>query len=81
LINKTYRLEIDNFDLPGYYNDYEKVCYSIAEQQYVEKQFKWINPFRREQVLLRFPQLGSIARVFINGKEVAIVWCSSGMLI
>lgn len=28
------------------------------------------------QVLLRFPQLGSIARVFINGKEVSTVWCS-----
>ncbi|AOW09974.1 glycosyl hydrolase [Flavobacterium gilvum] len=29
-----------------------------------------------EQVLLRFPQLGSIARVLINGKEVSTVWCS-----
>lgn len=29
-----------------------------------------------EQVLLRFPKLGSIARVFINGKEVSTVWCS-----
>lgn len=29
-----------------------------------------------EQVLLRFPQLGSIARVFINGREVSTVWCS-----
>jgi hypothetical protein len=29
-----------------------------------------------EQVLLRFPQLGSVARVVINGKEVSTVWCS-----
>jgi hypothetical protein len=29
-----------------------------------------------KQVLLRFAQLGSIARVLINGKEVATVWCS-----
>jgi predicted transport protein len=29
-----------------------------------------------EQVLLRFPQLGSIARVYLNGKEVSTVWCS-----
>lgn len=29
-----------------------------------------------EQVFLRFPQLGSIARVLINGKEVSTVWCS-----
>lgn len=29
-----------------------------------------------EQVLLRFPQLGSLARVFLNGKEVSTVWCS-----
>jgi hypothetical protein len=33
-------------------------------------------PVPGEQVLLRFPQLGSIARVFMNGKEVSIVWCS-----
>ncbi len=29
-----------------------------------------------EQILLRFAQLGSIARVLVNGKEVATVWCS-----
>ena len=29
-----------------------------------------------KQVLLRFPQLGSLARVLMNGKEVATVWCS-----
>ncbi|MGQ7947306.1 glycosyl hydrolase [Flavobacterium sp. WC2509] len=29
-----------------------------------------------EQVLLRFPQLGSIARVLINGTAVSTVWCS-----
>lgn len=28
------------------------------------------------QVLLRFPQLGSIARVILNGKDVSTVWCS-----
>jgi hypothetical protein len=33
-------------------------------------------PAPGEQVLLRFPQLGSIARVFMNGKEVSTVWCS-----
>lgn len=33
-------------------------------------------PVSREQVLLRFPKLGSIARIFINGKEVCTVWCS-----
>ncbi len=33
-------------------------------------------PVSGEQVLLRFPKLGSIARVFINGKEVSTVWCS-----
>lgn len=33
-------------------------------------------PVSGEQVLLRFPQLGSIARVFLNGKEVSTVWCS-----
>lgn len=33
-------------------------------------------PALGEQVLLRFPQLGSIARVFLNGKEVSTVWCS-----
>jgi hypothetical protein len=33
-------------------------------------------PASGEQVLLRFPQLGSIARVFLNGKEVSTVWCS-----
>ncbi len=33
-------------------------------------------PVPGEQVLLRFPKLGSIARVFINGKEVSTVWCS-----
>jgi hypothetical protein len=29
-----------------------------------------------EQLLLRFPQLGSIARVILNGKDVSTVWCS-----
>lgn len=29
-----------------------------------------------QQVLLRFPQLGSLAKVLINGKEVSTVWCS-----
>ena len=29
-----------------------------------------------EEVLLRFSQLGSIARVLINGKEASTVWCS-----
>lgn len=29
-----------------------------------------------KQLLLRFTQLGSIARVLINGKEVSTVWCS-----
>jgi hypothetical protein len=29
-----------------------------------------------QQVLIRFPKLGSVACVFINGKEVSIVWCS-----
>lgn len=33
-------------------------------------------PISGDQVLLRFPNLGSIARVFINGKEVSTVWCS-----
>jgi Glycosyl hydrolases family 2, sugar binding domain. len=33
-------------------------------------------PFSGKQVLLRFPQLGSIARVFLNGKEISTVWCS-----
>lgn len=33
-------------------------------------------PAAGDQVLLRFPQLGSIARVYINGKEVSTVWCS-----
>ncbi|MES2773426.1 MAG: glycosyl hydrolase [Bacteroidota bacterium] len=33
-------------------------------------------PIADEQVLLRFPKLGSIARVFLNGKEVSTVWCS-----
>ncbi|QNA42662.1 glycosyl hydrolase [Lacibacter sediminis] len=33
-------------------------------------------PVAGEQVLLRFPRLGSIARVFVNGKEVSTVWCS-----
>lgn len=33
-------------------------------------------PVSGEQVLLRFPHLGSIARVLINGKEVSTVWCS-----
>ncbi|MET0570601.1 MAG: glycosylhydrolase-like jelly roll fold domain-containing protein [Pedobacter agri] len=33
-------------------------------------------PSSGEQVLLRFPQLGSIARVVINGEEVSTVWCS-----
>lgn len=33
-------------------------------------------PAMDEQVLLRFPQLGSIARVFLNGKDVSTVWCS-----
>ncbi len=33
-------------------------------------------PVSGEEVLLRFPKLGSIARVFINGKEVSTVWCS-----
>ncbi|MFG6686716.1 glycosyl hydrolase [Mariniflexile sp. HNIBRBA6329] len=29
-----------------------------------------------EQLLLRFPNLGSIAQVYVNGKEVSTVWCS-----
>jgi alpha-L-rhamnosidase/Glycosyl hydrolases family 2, sugar binding domain len=29
-----------------------------------------------EQVLLRFLKIGSLARVFLNGKEVSTVWCS-----
>ncbi|OXA76716.1 Glycosyl hydrolases family 2, sugar binding domain [Flavobacterium aquidurense] len=29
-----------------------------------------------EQVLLRFPELGAIARVIVNGKTVSTVWCS-----
>ena len=29
-----------------------------------------------EQVLLRFQELGSIARILINGEEVSTVWCS-----
>jgi Glycosyl hydrolases family 2, sugar binding domain len=33
-------------------------------------------PVSGQQVLLRFPKLGSIARVFMNGKEVSTVWCS-----
>ncbi len=33
-------------------------------------------PVSGRQLLLRFPQLGSIARVSINGKEVSTVWCS-----
>ncbi|MBN2172862.1 MAG: glycosyl hydrolase family 2, partial [Bacteroidales bacterium] len=33
-------------------------------------------PKSGEQVFLRFPKLGSIARVYINKKEVETVWCS-----
>lgn len=33
-------------------------------------------PAPGNQILLRFPHLGSIARVFINGKEVSTVWCT-----
>jgi hypothetical protein len=33
-------------------------------------------PASGEQVVLRFSQLGSIARVLLNGKEVSTVWCS-----
>lgn len=33
-------------------------------------------PKQGERMLLRFPHLGSLARVWINGKEVATVWCS-----
>jgi len=33
-------------------------------------------PVSGKQILLRFPQLGAIARVFINGKAVSTVWCS-----
>lgn len=33
-------------------------------------------PALGEQFVLRFPQLSSIARVFVNGKEVSTVWCS-----
>ena len=28
------------------------------------------------RLLLRFPRLGSLARVWVNGKEVVTVWCS-----
>ena len=31
---------------------------------------------KNERVLLRFPHLGSLARVWVNEKEVATVWCS-----
>ena len=40
------------------------------------KKIQLENPSSGEQTLLRFPQLSSIARVFINGKEVSTVWCS-----
>ena len=33
-------------------------------------------PLIDEQVLLRFSKLGSIARIYINKKEVSTVWCS-----
>lgn len=33
-------------------------------------------PVLGKQVLIRFAQLGSIARIFLNGKEVSTVWCS-----
>lgn len=33
-------------------------------------------PAQNERLLLRFPRLGSLARVWVNGKEVVTVWCS-----
>lgn len=29
-----------------------------------------------EELVLRIPQLGAMAQVFINGKEVSTIWCS-----
>ncbi len=33
-------------------------------------------PEKNERILLRFPHLGSLARVWVNEKEAATVWCS-----
>ncbi|MBP6374061.1 MAG: hypothetical protein KA325_06550 [Flavobacterium sp.] len=40
------------------------------------KTIQLTKPTSDEQVLLRFRQLGSIARVLINGQEASTVWCS-----
>ena len=40
------------------------------------KELNLAMPAQNERLLLRFPRLGSLARVWVNGKEVVTVWCS-----
>jgi hypothetical protein len=56
-------------------NEDKRIKYYSGTAVY-RKTIQFNQPVSGEQVLLRFPQLGSIARVFMNGKEVSIVWCS-----
>lgn len=56
-------------------NDDERIKYYSGTAVY-RKTIQLDKPASGEQVLLRFPQLASIARVFINGREVSTVWCS-----
>ncbi len=56
-------------------NTDERIKYYSGTAVY-RKTIQLDKPVSGEQVLLRFPELGSIARVLINGKEVATVWCS-----
>lgn len=41
-----------------------------------QKELSVSNLKKNERILLRFPRLGSLARIWVNEKEVATVWCS-----
>ena len=56
-------------------NTHKGIKYYSGKAVY-RKTIRVDKPASDEQVLLRFPQLGSVARVFINEKEISTVWCS-----
>ena len=53
-----------------------QVSVIIQARRFINKELNLAIPAQNERLLLRFPRLGSLARVWVNGKEVVTVWCS-----